>query len=881
MCVKTDMLKFLFFIFTFLQSVFLYSQILKGVLTDENGAPVPGANIYVKNNYVGVVTDKNGSYQISLKPGKQTVVFKMMGFNTIEKELEIYNNALFKFDTILSISSQFLNEAVVSSDIRSFAKTIIQNVKDKRKDYLDSVQNFRCTVYRRFSLENLEPKHVKDSVEKTQIDSLESKLKKEEIRKSKRDQKRAARRHRNDTTKNKNQDTYMVQYISDLDETISTIYYEKPSKYKESVIGENPYDIKWPHQFYFLASMDMSEGVEIENINYQPSDPYVLINDAATSDFNFYKTSISQPSICIKPLLSPIAPGSTLSYVYDYEGVFFSENKKYYRIKVRPLFPADALYSGAIVVQDSTWALHSVDLSINPDVLLFCKSFRIQQTYQLTPSGISVPEKSTFTYLIKEGKRTITGITDISYSNYLLNDIVPSNTFSTEVKEYQTSALDKDSVWWVDNRPYELIVNEKKFIKRTDSLSAYYNSDDYIFKTDSSVNHIDIWNILYEGVSHMNRKKQIMYFINPLVAQINPLGIGGYRHSLGGFFFKRFSNDYLFESEGLLNYGFANKDLRGKGGFGFTYVPKKFVRTFIRFGDFYDQINDNASISSMFSRSNYARTKTFSIAQRMEIINGLFGELTYTFSDQTPINDLQQDQWSNDLFGNVNTPLDFTRYIKSEFRLELKYLVRQKYVMKNSRKILLGSNWPEFSFLWRKGVPGMLSSEVDFDYFELGASHELKLARWGRLNWSVVSGSFVNKTSLRILEHKYFRGSDKIFFSSPARSLQLLGPTLSSSSAFLQFNAIHHFEGAIIDKIPLLSRLKIGLTAGGGALFMQENSFRHAEVFGGLERVFRIRRQLFRIGVFAVTADNNLSKADFTIKFGVNFYNSFNRKWDY
>lgn len=873
--------RFLFLIVAFLQPFIAYSQTLKGVLTDEEGAPVPGVNIYVKNTYVGVMTDKNGSYQISLTPGKQTIIFKMMGFNTIEKELFVGSNNQFKFDTTLYVNALQLNEAVITSDKRSLGKSIIQNVRDKRKDYLDSVQNFECNIYRKISLENLEPKHVKDSLEKTQTDSLESKLKKEEIRKRKRKLKAEARNNKKDTSKSKADDTYMVQYISDLDEEIATLYYNSPSKYKESVIAENPYEIKWPHVFYFMAGMDMSEGVEVGDMDYMQSNPYILINNPSTADFNFYKSTISQPSICIKPLLSPIGPGSALSYVYDYEGVIYSDDTKYYKIKIKPIFPADALYSGFIIVQDSTWSLHSVDLSINPDVLLFCKSFNIKQTYRLTSSGVSVPEHSTFTYVIKEGKRTITGATDVIYDNYILNDTIPSKTFSLEVKEYQKNALEKDSSWWEENRPFDFSQNERKFIKRTDSLSEYYNSDDYIFKTDSSINRIDIWDVLYEGISHLNRKKQTLIFINPLVAQINPLGIGGYRHSLGGYFFKRFSNDYLFESEGLLNYGFNNKDMRGKAGVGLTYFPKKFVRTFLRFGDFYDQVNKNASISSMFSRSNYARTKTFSIAQRMEIINGLFGELTYTYSDQTPISNMQQDQWSNDLFGSVNTPLEFTRYIKSEFDLELKYLLHQKYVMKKNRKIILGSNWPEVSFRWRKGIPAMLNSEVNFDYLEFGARHEVKMARWGRLSWSVLGGSFVNKISLRILEHKYFRGSDNFFFSSPARTLQLLGPTLSSSSTFLQFNAIHHFEGAIVDKIPLLSRLKLGLAAGGGGLFMQENSFRHVEVFGGIERVFRIRRQLFRLGAFAVTADNNLNKADFSIKFGVNFYNSFTRKWDY
>jgi len=868
-------LKILFYILTFLLPSFLYCQTLKGVLTDENGTPLPGANIYLKNSYVGVVSDKNGFYELSLNPGEQTIIVKMMGFNTIEKVLNVNSKTQLKFDTTLSISSKLLNEAVITSDVRSLGKSIIQNVRDKRRDYLDSLQNYECEIYRRISLENLEPKYIRDSLEKTKVDSLNKKENNNPLKKKRK------RKKKNTEVKDTEGKTVMIDYVSLLNETIATLFYERPSKYKESVVGENTYEIKWPGHFYYMSGMDMSQGIEIENMQNQYSNPYVLINNAQTADFNFYKATISQPSICIKPLLSPIAPGSALSYVYDYDGVVYNGSKKCFRIKVKPVFRSDALYSGFIIVEDSTWSLQAVDLSINPDVLLYCKNFRIQQTYKQTSLGVSVPEQSIFIYQIKEGKRTITGTTGVTYSNYVTNKELPPKTFTTEVKEYQDNSLEKDSAWWADSRPYRLSELEKKYIKRTDSLSAYYNSDAYIFKTDSSVNHLDVWSFLYEGISHLNRKKQTLIFINPLVMLINPVGIGGYRQSLGGSYFKRFTNDFLLESDGNINYGFANKDLRGRAGVGLTYVPERFVRTYIRAGDFYDQVNTNASITSMFSRSNYARTQMFSIAQRMEIINGLFGELTFTYSDQTPISDMKMDQWSSELFGSINTPLTFSRYIKSEIQLELKYLFHQKYIKKNHRKILLGSNWPELSFIWKKGVPGLFNSEVNFDYLEIGARQEIKLSRWGRLSWSTVGGAFVNKENLRILEYKYFRGSDKYFFSSPTRSLQLLGPTLSSSTAFLQLNIIHHFEGAITDKVPLMSRLKLGLVAGAGALLMKENNFRHGEMFGGIERVFRIRKQLFRIGVFAVTSDNNLSKVDFTFKAGINMYNNFNRKWDY
>ena len=111
--------------------------------------------------------------------------------------------------------------------------------------------------------------------------------------------------------------------------------------------------------------------------------------------------------------------------------------------------------------------------------------------------------------------------------------------------------------------------------------------------------------------------------------------------------------------------------------------------------------------------------------------------------------------------------------------------------------------------------------------------------------------------------------------------MQLLDTALNTSRSYLQFNYIHHFNGFFLNKIWLINRLKLDETIGGGLISIPSANFVQNEFYLGIERKMRIKKTIFKIGVYAVTKQNNFDGNHLNFKIGINYYDSFSDKWEY
>jgi hypothetical protein len=87
----------------------LYIEV-KGKVTDENGLPLPGISVRLKDSKLGVATDQSGAFAISVPNGDAVLLFSCVGYISKEEPLKGRNQLLIKLKADMSD----LSEVVVS-----------------------------------------------------------------------------------------------------------------------------------------------------------------------------------------------------------------------------------------------------------------------------------------------------------------------------------------------------------------------------------------------------------------------------------------------------------------------------------------------------------------------------------------------------------------------------------------------------------------------------------------------------------------------------------------------------------------------------------------------------------------------------------------------
>lgn len=126
------------------------TRVLKGSVKDANGDSFPGATIQVKGTTLGVVTDVNGNFSITIPSDPNTVlVVSFVGMKT--QEIKAGNAST--LNIVLQEDSQTLEQVVVNGVFERKANTFTGSVKTISNEELKRVGNSNVLQ----SLKNLDP----------------------------------------------------------------------------------------------------------------------------------------------------------------------------------------------------------------------------------------------------------------------------------------------------------------------------------------------------------------------------------------------------------------------------------------------------------------------------------------------------------------------------------------------------------------------------------------------------------------------------------------------------------------------------------------------------------------------------------------------------
>lgn len=828
---------------------------LTGTIIDDQHFPIPFATVYKQNSTLAVNSNVKGQYFLELPAGKHTIVFQALGYEKKLVDVEITNQHQ-TLNVTLPTKTTELKEVNISTQAKDPAYEIIKNAIAAREKFRKPVNSFSCDVYIKSSLEK----------EYLQKDTSPSSILPEKITKEK------------------------MNFI----ESFGKYYVDYPNV-KE--IKEAYHDISEKT----TSAPGTSFGISItqnrdQQVYTNPGvNKFLFKTNIAEADFNFYYNTLDIPSLFASPMVSPISSGAFLSYKYKLEEYFLEDGQWINKILVTPKRTDAALFSGYIYIVDKIWCIKALNLDVDPTYLTDFDHFNIIQKYQAVNDSIWMLAHENFVYnRDKMGRQTvqtddnpkvikqknILGNTYIDYSNYQINPVFRKNFFKNELSSTLDSAYEKSAEYWEKLRPITLKADELKFIDTQDSIENILNSTSYKIKQDSIVNKIK-WEEIIFGITFQNSFKKHSIYLNGLLTSANPFGVGGYRQRFEGTYKKEFRKGHDIITDFLFNYGFTNNDLKGDFSTSYLYLPKQFARLHVRYANEYGVLNSYESITRTFSMSNYIGQRTYGLGHEIELFNGLSLDVFGEYVKKRPLDDIKFSAWSHQVFGADDTTPVFRPNNLAILDVKVKYVIKQQYRTEPYKKIRLGSKYPTITLTYRKGIPGILSSVSDFDFLQVQVKDEIKFGTAGVSKWNVYTGKYFNNNSILLTENKFFRGSDDYFFSNPLKSFQLLGPSLNTSNEFLQAHYLHSFNGSLLNKVPLIKKLHLLEVGGAGILLIKDNHFKHAEVYGGLEKVIRIKDQRIKIGCYYVVSNSTYSSLSGQIKFGIDFFDSFSNSWSY
>ena len=829
---------------------------LEGRVTDEDGTPVAYANLYFPELGTGTSTDDGGAYFLRLPTrGDYQVAVSALGYLT-RNDTIVVGDATARYDFSLEPSAAALDEIIVRASTRDPAYRIIAEASARRRARLRALDSYRVEVYlkAREDVETFETPRQRRRRERREARGDTARTQAPApvatVDTAPRDEAALAEA----TGAARPGDDSLLTRLN-LVESRLTLNYQAPRSYKEQ-----------RHAYKVSGSKDG-----------------LLVPLFGDGDFDFYRAQVDFGSLAESPLVSPLAPAAVLTYKFRHIATHAEGPELVHEIAIEPRRHGNAALEGRIWINDGTFVINRVDVTLPGGGLRLLDRLRFEQAYTRVGDSTWLPARQVFTYSTRDGRRRrYDGQTTVRFSDYALGVAFPQNFFRGELAVTGAEAYKRDSSYWAQARVEPLAADEAMVVHLRDSIRARQSSPAYQDSVQAAFNRVQLLEVVWDGVGFRRWRRREQLYFGSLPAWLSFTVVGGFRVGPYVEYARRFANGQQLFTSVSGSVGLSDGDALGSYGIRYRYGPRRLAQIDLDLDRAYESINPYDAILNQLQRSNYFLVNRGQLRHRIELVNGLYAETAVGFAERRPAPAIGTGTILGEIIDD-EAPVEFEPYDALITDVGFSFTPFQRYLSEPTQKVVLGSAWPTLRVRHRRGWDGLLGSGVDFDYLEASVSQSLTLGAAGNTRYRAWAGTFVNTRDLPFIDVKRFPRSNRLLFSAPLNSFQLLDTALETTRPFFEFHALHHFNGAFLNNLPLIRLTGVELVAGGGVLWLTERGgYRHAEALVGLERVFKLgARRRLRLGVYGVVGDSDAFRGSREIKFSLDVIDTWKKDWSF
>ncbi|WP_305982056.1 DUF5686 and carboxypeptidase regulatory-like domain-containing protein [Roseivirga thermotolerans] len=742
----------------------ILAQGIKGNIKDNEGNVLPFASIYVKQAGTGTSSNMEGDYELRLPRGNYEVTFQFMGFASQTHQIAV-GSGFTTLNIVLKPQVYELPTFVVSGKAEDPSYTIMRKAIAKASYHLNQVDSFSAEVY------------MKGTGQLTQVPwFLRKTLEKEGV-----DTSRVFTSESVSEIRFKRPNAFTEKVISvrasgqDLDNANPNAYINSSFYFPKVVDAISPLHPRAFSYYKFEYQGSFKErGYEINKIKVTPRSKGDQVFEGEIyirEDFwNIHsldlKTSLYGFEIRIQSIYAPVEEEvwMPVTQQLDFYGKIFGIGGKYTYLA--------SLSNYAIVPNpdlDATVVLVDEKIQPAPEEIEAIKKKELDQGMKEVFEEEKEVSRKQFRKMMKE------------YEKQELEATKEPDVISSYSYKIDSTAAKKDSLYWERIRPVPLTSKELVSYQKDDS--TYVAEKEKAEQDSAKVKNgerFELGNILVGGYYKLG--KRLRFDFEGFLPHTNYNTVEGLNFTFTGNFHWRNDTTTRLRIYPFVRYGFAGKDLYTKVHTVFGVGEREQRSTFrLNGGRYIEQFNPgivNPLINSwvtLVNKVNYMQLyeKDFaelSWARRFNYRHTVSAKVQWASrSDLVNTTDYSFVK-DNERFFRPNKPVNEEVLIGSfnnarAMDFEVNYRVRPwlKFRKYNGRLIPLTQSAPEFRLSYKKGLDGILDSEVDYDQLELGLITRFNMGVRASVDLEVEAGKFLNNNSLEFMDFKHFRGNRMLF----------------------------------------------------------------------------------------------------------------------